>query len=224
MLLIREEIDNIQVLSEMTESGKKKLYITGPFLEAETVNGNKRMYPRSVMESGVANYKKDYIDTGRAVGTLNHEDSPSISLDRVSHKILSLEQDGNVYIGKAVVLDTPCGNILKGLLEGEVKIGVSSRALGSLQPTNEGYSIVKNDFSILAIDAVSRPSAPSAWINGILEGKEYIYDAARGSYIEKEVEQLSESLPKYSKKQIEETALNLFNWYLEGVSKRIATK
>jgi hypothetical protein len=218
MLLIREEIDNIQVLSEMTESGKKKLYITGPFLEAEVVNGNKRKYPIEVLQNGVNVYKKDYIDTGRAVGTLNHEDSPSISLDRVSHKILSLEQDGNVYVGKAVVLDTPCGNILRGLLEGEVKIGVSSRALGSLQPTNEGYSIVKNDFSILAIDAVSRPSAPSAWINGILEGKEYIYDAARGSYIEKEVEQLYESLPKYSKQKIEETALQLFNWYLNGIS------
>ena len=222
MFLIREEIDDIQILTEMTESGKKKLYITGPFLEAEVVNGNKRKYPFDVLQNGVNAYKKEYIDTGRAVGTLNHEDSPSISLDRVSHKILSLEQNGNCYIGKAVVLDTPCGNILRGLLEGEVKIGVSSRALGSLQPTNEGYSIVKNDFSILAIDAVSRPSAPSAWINGILEGKEYIYDAARGSYIEKQVEQLYESLPKYSKRQIEDTALNLFNWYLEGVGKKFA--
>ncbi len=217
MLLLRETFEDVQYLTETTEEGKKNLYIHGPFLEANVVNRNKRYYPLESMVKAVNNYNEEYVKPNRGVGTLGHEDVPTITPDRISHRVISLEQKDNVFVGKALVLNTPCGQIVKNLLEGGVKIGVSSRALGSIVEQN-GVNIVQPNLNIRCIDAVLDPSAPSAWVNSIMEQKQFYYDMATGSYIEHEVEKLYESLPKLSVKEIENTALNLFNWYLSGIT------
>jgi hypothetical protein len=219
MLLLRETFEDVQYLTETTEEGKKNLYIHGPFLEANVVNRNKRYYPLESMVKAVNNYNEEYVKPNRGVGTLGHEDVPTITPDRISHRVISLEQKDNVFVGKALVLNTPCGQIVKNLLEGGVKIGVSSRALGSIVEQN-GVNIVQPNLNIRCIDAVLDPSAPSAWVNSIMEQKQFYYDMATGSYIEHEVEKLYESLPKLSVKEIENTALNLFNWYLSGITNR----
>lgn len=219
MLLLRETFEDVQYLTETTEEGKKNLYIHGPFLEANVVNRNKRYYPLESMVKAVNNYNEEYVKPNRGVGTLGHEDVPTITPDRISHRVISLEQKNNVFVGKALVLNTPCGQIVKNLLEGGVKIGVSSRALGSIVEQN-GVNIVQPNLNIRCIDAVLDPSAPSAWVNSIMEQKQFYYDMATGSYIEHEVEKLYESLPKLSVKEIENTALNLFNWYLSGITNR----
>lgn len=219
MLLLRETFEDVQYLTETTEEGKKNLYIHGPFLEANVVNRNKRYYPLDLMAKAVNTYNEEYIKPNRGVGTLGHEDTPTITPDRISHRVITLEQKDNIFMGKALVLNTPCGQIVKNLLEGGVKIGVSSRALGSIVEQN-GVNIVQPNFSLRCIDAVLDPSAPSAWVDSIMENKQFYYDMATGSYIEQQVEQLYESLPKLSAKQIESTALNLFNWYLSGISQK----
>lgn len=219
MLLLRETFEDVQYLTETTEEGKKNLYIHGPFLEANVVNRNKRYYPLESMVKAVNNYNEEYVKPNRGVGTLGHEDVPTITPDRISHRVISLEQKDNVFVGKALVLNTPCGQIVKNLLEGGVKIGVSSRALGSIVEQN-GVNIVQPNLNIRCIDAVLDPSAPSAWVNSIMEQKQFYYDMATGSYIEHDVEKLYESLPKLSVKEIENTALNLFNWYLSGITNR----
>lgn len=219
MLLLRETFEDVQYLTETTEEGKKNLYIHGPFLEANVVNRNKRYYPLEIMSKAVNTYNEEYVKPNRGVGTLGHEDTPSITADRISHRVVSLEQKDNIFMGKALVLNTPCGQIVKNLLEGGVKIGVSSRALGSISEQN-GVNVVQPNFSLKCIDAVLDPSAPSAWVDSIMEQKEFYYDLATGTYIEQEVEQLYESLPKLSTKEIESTALSLFNWYLSGINLR----
>lgn len=219
MLLLRETFEDVQYLTETTEEGKKNLYIHGPFLEANVVNRNKRYYPLEIMSKAVNTYNEEYVKPNRGVGTLGHEDTPSITADRISHRVVSLEQKDNIFMGKALVLNTPCGQIVKNLLEGGVKIGVSSRALGSISEQN-GVNVVQPNFSLRCIDAVLDPSAPSAWVDSIMEQKEFYYDLATGTYIEQEVEQLYESLPKLSTKEIESTALDLFNWYLSGINLR----
>ena len=219
MLLLRETFEDVQYLTETTEEGKKNLYIHGPFLEANVVNRNKRYYPLEIMSKAVNTYNEEYVKPNRGVGTLGHEDTPSITADRISHRVVSLEQKDNIFMGKALVLNTPCGQIVKNLLEGGVKIGVSSRALGSISEQN-GVNVVQPNFSLKCIDAVLDPSAPSAWVDSIMEQKEFYYDLATGTYIEQEVEQLYESLPKLSTKEIESTALDLFNWYLSGINLR----
>lgn len=219
MLLLRETFEDVQYLTETTEEGKKNLYIHGPFLEANVVNRNKRYYPLEIMSKAVNTYNEEYVKPNRGVGTLGHEDTPSITADRISHRVVSLEQKDNIFMGKALVLNTPCGQIVKNLLEGGVKIGVSSRALGSISEQN-GVNVVQPGFVIRSIDSVLDPSAPSAWVDSIMEQKEFYYDLATGTYIEQEVEQLYESLPKLSTKEIESTALDLFNWYLSGINLR----
>lgn len=221
MKLITEQIDDVQYLTETTESGKKKLYIEGTFLVGDEVNRNRRMYPMNLLRKEVARYTKELIEDNRALGELGHPESPTILLERVSHKIISLKEDGNRFIGKALILDTPYGQIAKNLIENGVRLGVSSRALGNLVPTNENYSIVQDNLKLVtASDLVVDPSGPGCFVNGIMEQKEFYYDLATGTYIEQEVEQLYESLPKLSTKEIESTALDLFNWYLSGINLR----
>jgi hypothetical protein len=217
MLLLREQFDEVEYITETTESGKKKLYIHGPFLEADTKNKNGRVYPISTLQNEVTRYVNESVKQNRGVGTLGHENGPTITPDRISHRLVSLEQQNNLFVGKALILETPCGLIVKNLIEGGVKLGVSSRALGSLVEQN-GAKVVQNDLKILCVDCVLDPSAPSAWVQGIMEQKEYIYNAATGSYIEQQVEQLYEDIPKYSTQQIENSALKLFEWYLSGIT------
>ena len=176
MKLIREEIERVEVLTE-SKNGKKSLFIKGPFLQAEKVNRNGRMYPMGIMEREVERYSKDYVQKGRALGELGHPDGPTVNLDRVSHKITELYKDGNNFIGKAQILSTPMGKIAESLLKDGVTLGVSSRGIGSLRETKNGYKEVGEDFMLAtAADIVADPSAPDAFVQGIMEGKEWIWD------------------------------------------------
>lgn len=174
MKLISEEIESVDILTE-EKDGKKTLYIQGPFLQAEVVNRNKRMYPISTMVNEVRRYTDAFVSKGRALGELGHPDGPQINLDRVSHKIVELRQEGNNFIGKAQILSTPMGKITESLLADGVKLGVSSRGMGSILSQN-GVNVVGEDFMLAtAADIVADPSAPDAFVDGIMEGKEWVW-------------------------------------------------
>ena len=176
MKLIREEIEQVEVIVE-SRNGKKNLFIEGVFLQGEIKNRNGRMYPMQTLAREVGRYNENFVQTGRALGELGHPDGPTVNLDRVSHKIVSLKESGNNFIGKAKILSTPMGKIASNLLDEGVKLGVSSRGVGSLNKTNEGYSVVGEDFTLAtAADIVADPSAPDAFVDGIMEGKEWVWD------------------------------------------------
>ena len=176
MKLIREEIEQVEVIVE-NRNGKKNLFIEGVFLQGEIKNRNGRMYPMQTLAREVGRYNENFVEKGRALGELGHPDGPTVNLDRVSHKIVSLKESGNNFIGKAKILSTPMGKIASNLLGEGVKLGVSSRGVGSLNKTNEGYSVVGEDFTLAtAADIVADPSAPDAFVDGIMEGKEWVWD------------------------------------------------
>ena len=176
MKLIREEIEQVEVIVE-NRNGKKSLFIEGVFLQSEMKNRNGRMYPKSTLAREVGRYNENFVQKGRALGELGHPDGPTVNLDRVSHKIVSLKESGNNFIGKAKILSTPMGKIASNLLGEGVKLGVSSRGVGSLSKTNEGYSVVGEDFTLAtAADIVADPSAPDAFVDGIMEGKDWVWD------------------------------------------------
>lgn len=177
MKLIAEYTDgtDLQIITEKKEDGKNAFVIEGIFMQAESKNRNGRIYERSILENAVNRYVNEQVLTGRAVGELNHPEGPSINLDKVSHKITELRFEGNNVIGKASILNTPMGNIVSGLLEGGVKLGVSSRGMGSLEQRN-GTMYVKDDFMLATVDIVQDPSAPEAFVNGIMEGVDWVWD------------------------------------------------
>tara|TARA_R100001463_G_scaffold43948_2_gene91532 strand:- start:1421 stop:2068 length:648 start_codon:yes stop_codon:yes gene_type:complete len=175
MKLISEEIESVEVLTE-EKDGKKTLYIQGPFLQAEIVNRNKRCYPLQTMVNEVKRYSESFVEKGRALGELGHPDGPQINLDRVSHKITALTQEGNNFIGKAQILSTPMGKIASSLIGEGVKLGVSSRGMGSII-SRDGVSYVGEDFMLAtAADIVADPSAPDAFVDGVMEGKEWVWE------------------------------------------------
>ena len=177
MKLISEEIESVDILTE-EKDGKKTLYIQGPFLQAEVVNRNKRMYPINTMVNEVKRYTETFVSKGRALGELGHPDGPQINLDRVSHKIVELRQEGNNFIGKAQILSTPMGKIAESLLADGVKLGVSSRGMGSIMNL-DGVNVVGEDFMLAtAADIVADPSAPDAFVDGIMEGKEWVWEGS----------------------------------------------
>jgi len=213
MKLIRESVEAVNYLSESNENGKKSLFIEGRFLVAEEPNKNRRMYKIDILENEVKRYTEEYIKTNRALGELGHPDTPTINLERVSHKIVSLTREGNVFMGRALVLDTPYGNIVKNFIDSGVNLGVSSRGMGSLVPNDEGVNIVQDDFRLAtAADIVADPSAPGAFVNGIMEGKEWLF--VEGRYVEVDIDNAKRQIKKAPKKQIEEVALNLFNNFI----------
>jgi len=216
MKLIREEIEKVEVITE-EKDGKKILYIQGPFLQTEQKNRNGRVYRRDVMEREVKRYAEQYISKGRALGELGHPDGPTINLDRVSHKIISLEQKGNDFIGKAQILSTPMGKIAESLLKDGVTLGVSSRGIGSLRPTKEGYSEVGEDFMLAtAADIVADPSAPDAFVQGIMEGKEWVWDG--GILREQLAEKTSRKINTLiDQRQLDEYKVSLFNEFLSNL-------
>ena len=176
MKLITEEIEQVEVIVE-NRNGKKNLFIEGVFLQGEIKNRNGRLYPMQTLAREVGRYNENFVEKGRALGELGHPDGPTVNLDRVSHKIVSLKEDGNNFIGKAKILSTPMGKIASNLLGEGVKLGVSSRGVGSLNKTNEGYSVVGEDFTLAtAADIVADPSAPDAFVDGIMEGKDWVWD------------------------------------------------
>jgi len=213
MKLIRETVENVKYLTEATENGKKNLYIEGTFLVGDKINKNNRMYEMRTLRNEVERYNEEYIKTNRALGELGHPDTPSINLERVSHKIVSLVEDGNTFYGKALILETPYGQIVKNFIDNEVSIGVSSRALGSVVTTKEGYNLVQDDLRLAtAADIVADRSAPGAFVNGIMENKEWMF--VEGHFVEADFDNAKRQIQRASSKQIEEVALKLFENYL----------
>ena len=216
MKLIREEIEKVEVITE--GSGKeKRLYIKGPFLQAECVNRNGRMYPMSIMEKEVKRYSEQYVQKGRALGELGHPDGPTVNLDRVSHKIVELQKEGNNFIGKAQILSTPMGKIAESLLSEGVCLGVSSRGIGSLRETREGYKEVGEDFMLAtAADIVADPSAPDAFVQGIMEGKEWVWEGGilRERFANDTKRRINTLVDQ---RKLEEHKLELFNNFLNSL-------
>lgn len=213
MKLITETIENVEYLTETSENGKKHLYIEGTFLVGETVNRNNRMYKMDTLRREVDRYNEEFIKTNRALGELGHPDTPTINLDRACIKIMSLSEEDNTFRGKALVLETPYGQIVKNLIESDVNLGVSSRALGSLVQTKEGYNLVQDDLRLAtAADVVADPSAPGAFVQGIMENKEWMF--VEGRFVESHIEQTKKQIKAASPRQIEEVALKLFNNFL----------
>ena len=215
MKLIAEEITQVDFLCEEKE-GKKNYFIEGIFLQAELQNRNGRMYKLPTLQREVAKYSENYIQKGRALGELGHPDGPSINLDRVSHKIESLKEDGNNFIGRAKILDTPMGNIAKNLLSEGVSLGVSSRGMGSLVK-KEGCNVVADDFMLAtAADIVADPSAPDAFVQGIMEGKEWVWDG--GILRERLALQAKQRIEEaVVQRNLEERKLNLFDDFLNSL-------
>ena len=214
MKLITEQIENVNVISE-GKGDSKKLYIEGVFLQSELKNRNGRMYPFSVLEKEVNRYNEEYIKTSRALGELGHPDGPTVNLDRVSHRITSLAAEGNNFIGKAQILDTPMGKIAKSLLEDGVKLGVSSRGMGSIDK-QEDVNVVCDDFMLAtAADIVADPSAPDAFVNGIMEGKEWAWD--NGILKETKVAKYKSYIDDATRHNLEERTLQVFNNFLQGL-------
>ncbi len=216
MKLIREEIESVEFLVEQ-KNGKKSMYIEGVFLQADMKNRNGRVYPMETLRREVGRYSENHITSGRALGELGHPEGPTVNLDRVSHKIVSLRESGSNFIGKAKILGTPMGKIASSLIEEGVKLGVSSRGVGSLQQTKEGYSVVGEDFMLAtAADIVADPSAPDAFVSGIMEGKEWIWDGGilREKYAEKTYKQINTLVDQ---KKLDEQKLNLFNDFLSNL-------
>lgn len=213
MKLIRETVENVRYLTEASENGKKNLYIEGTFLVGDAVNKNNRMYKMDTLRQEVERYNEEYINNNRALGELGHPDTPTINLERVSHKIVSLVEDGNTFYGKAKILDTPYGQIVKNFIDNDVSVGVSSRALGSVVMTKEGYNLVQDDLKLsTAADIVADPSAPGAFVQGIMEGKEWMF--VDGRFVEADYTAAKRQIQKASSAQLEEVALKLFENYL----------
>ena len=213
MKLIREEIENVEVIVE-ERGGKKNLYIEGVFLQGDIKNRNGRMYPSQTLAKEVSRYNEAFVGKGRALGELGHPDGPTVNLDRVSHKIMSLRQEGSNFVGRAKILGTPMGNIAKNLLDEGVKLGVSSRGVGSVNMNNEGVNVVGEDFMLAtAADIVADPSAPDAFVDGIMEGKDWIWDGGvlRQKFAEKTYKQINTLA---SSKELQENKLRLFQDFL----------
>ena len=216
MKLIREEVESVEFIVE-SKNGKKSMYIEGVFLQGNIKNRNGRMYPMETLRREVGRYNENHVQSGRALGELGHPDGPTVNLDRVSHKIVSLRESGSDFIGKAKILSTPMGKIASSLIEEGVKLGVSSRGIGSLKQTREGVNIVGDDFMLAtAADIVADPSAPDAFVEGIMEGKDWVWDGGilREKYVEKTYKQINTLVDQ---KQLDEQKLSIFNDFLSNL-------
>jgi intergrase/recombinase len=216
MKLIREVHEQTSTIVEEKVGGKKNYFIEGVFLQSEIVNRNKRMYQEGIMDKEVGRYMKEYVAKNRAYGELGHPDTPSINLDRVSHLIVDLRKEGTNYIGKAKILETPMGMIARGLLDGGANLGVSSRAMGSLKTNTEGVQVVQDDFMLsTAADIVADPSAPDAFVRGIMEGREWAF--VDGKFVEKNIEEVKRNIRKTSSKNLQEAQLRAFQDFLSKI-------
>ena len=212
MKLIAEYVDDqLEVITEATKDGGKKYAIEGVFMSAEQKNRNGRIYTKAVMESAVSKYVGEQVSKGRAVCELNHPEGPTVNLDKVSHKIESLNWEGNDVVGKATILETPMGQIVKGLLDGGVKLGVSTRGMGSLENSG-GAMVVKPDFLLNAVDIVQDPSAPSAFVNGVMEGVEWVWN--NGIIEAQAIEIIETEIKKAPRADLYETQVREFKNFL----------
>lgn len=214
MKLITELTEDVKYVAETTENGKKKLYIEGIFLQGNIKNRNGRRYRTEHLDREVTRYMKDLVEKNRAFGELGHPNGPSINLDRVSHLIESLKRDGDNFIGRAVITDTPMGNIARGLIESGAQLGVSSRGMGSLAPGKDGIMEVQGDFYLAtAADIVADPSAPDAFVQGIMEGVEWVWD--NGVLKAQQVEEMHKTIKGSSKRKLEENKIAVFEKFLQ---------
>ena len=217
MKLIREEIESVKFITEKLKSGRQNLYIEGIFLQGNITNRNGRMYPIDTLRKEVGRYNESNVQSGRALGELGHPDSPTVNLDRVSHKIVSLKEHGSNFIGRAKILDTPMGSIASSLIKEGVKLGVSSRGIGSLKPTKEGFNVVGDDFMLAtAADIVADPSAPDAFVEGIMEGKEWVWEGGnlREQFASRTKKRINTLVDQ---KRLEEHKLGLFQDFLSNL-------
>ena len=217
MKLITEESFDVQCLAEGSE-GSKNMYITGIYMQSDKLNRNGRIYPGKILENQMNFYKENYISKNRSLGELNHPAGPTINLDKVSHMIVDMKREGNNFIGKAKLLETPMGIIARKLIEGGANLGVSTRGLGSVKESN-GAMVVQEDFVLNTVDIVAQPSAHDAWVNGILEGVEWIFNPKTGN-LEEQVTQVAEQIQKEfksSKKLNEEQILRNWNKFLKAI-------
>jgi len=216
MKLITEEINQVQFLLE-EENGKKCMFIEGVFLQGNVKNRNGRVYKTETLKREVGRYISENVNRGRALGELGHPDGPTVNLDRVSHKIVSLRQEGNNFIGKAKLLETPMGKIAKNLIDEGVTLGVSSRGVGSLKETTKGYKLVGEDFMLAtAADIVADPSAPDAFVKGIMEGKEWFYD--NGILKEKQIDETVSTINKLvERRELQEKKFQLFHNFISNL-------
>ena len=216
MKLIREEVESVEFLVE-NKNGKKSMYIEGVFLQGNIKNRNGRMYPMETLRREVGRYNENHVTPGRALGELGHPEGPTVNLDRVSHKIVSLKESGSNFIGKAKILNTPMGKIASSLIDEGVKLGVSSRGIGSLKPTREGVNVVGDDFMLAtAADIVADPSAPDAFVEGIMEGKDWVWDGGilRERFATKTYKTINTLVDQ---KALDEKKLDLFNNFLSNL-------
>ena len=218
MKLIAEYTEeNLEILTE-EKNGKKSYAIEGIFMQAEAKNRNGRIYPKGVMEAAVNKYNVEQVQKGRAVGELNHPEGPTVNLDKVSHKIENLDWQGNDVVGKATILETPMGQIVKGLLDGGVKLGVSTRGMGSLQRGQDAM-IVKDDFLLNAVDIVQDPSAPSAFVNGVMEGVEWVWN--NGMIEAQTIEKMETEIKKAPRADLYETQVREFKNFLSLLKNKL---
>jgi len=214
MKLITEINEDIKYIKENTGNGDKAYFIEGIFMQASVKNRNGRVYPQGILIKECKRYITEYVDKGRALGELNHPTGPTVNLDRVSHIVKELHEDGNTIYGKAKIMDTPMGRIVKNLIEEGAQLGVSTRGMGSLK-TKNGYQEVQEDFMLAAVDIVADPSAPNAFVNGIMEGKEWILE--NGSWSEKEFNNAKKIIKSSSKRDLNENIVKLFNDYFRSI-------
>ena len=212
MKLITEHTNQIEYL---TEGKGKEQYIKGIFMQSDIKNQNGRVYPHAVLQKEVKNFNTKYVNEGRALGELGHPMGPVINLDRVSHVIKELKEDGKNFIGKAKVMDTPNGRIVKNFISEGVKLGVSSRGMGSLKMNKQGVNEVQSDFVLSTIDIVADPSAPDAFVNGIMEGKEWIWE--NGVIIEKDIDAMKKTILNAKMKDLEQIKLEVFQKFLQNL-------
>lgn len=218
MKLITELVEDVQLISEAKENGGKDYFIEGIFLQANIKNRNGRMYPVEVLEGEVKRYNEEVIRKNRAFGELGHPSGPSINLDRVSHIITELKRDGSNFMGKAKITETPMGQIAKGIMESGGQLGVSSRAMGSLKE-EKGVMVVQRDLRLsTAADIVADPSAPDAFVKGIMEGVEWLYDPVNNTWHEQRLHEIKKSIHKMSKSQLDEQKLSIFDNYLSSLA------
>ena len=221
MKLFTELVEDVRLITEAKETGGKDYYIEGIFLQADIKNRNGRMYPVDVLEKEVSRYVTEVVDKNRAFGELGHPSGPSINLDRVSHIITELHRDGKNFIGKARISKTPMGEIARGIMESGGQLGVSSRAMGSLKE-EKGVMVVQNDLRLsTAADIVADPSAPDAFVNGIMEGVEWIYNPAKGTWLEQKLDDTKKMIHGMSKSQLIENRMAILEDYISSLAVKI---
>jgi len=213
MKLITETVEEVAYLTE-NKDGEKQFFIEGVFMQAEQKNKNGRVYPKQILAKEANRYVTEYVNKNRALGELNHPTGPSVNLDRVSHKVTWLYENNNDFYGKAKILDTPCGQIVKNLMNEGVKLGVSTRGMGSLEKRG-GVNVVKEDFMLAAIDIVADPSAPNAFVNGIMEGREWVWD--NGLLKEQQIAQYHNTLKNTPSRKLQSESIKLFADFLRKI-------